>query len=569
METTTEIFQVFFAKGVWYDKKGLKIAIEEKDRRGEMLANGNLGTAYHSLADFEKAKKFHDEQVMIAQELGDRREEGRAYTKLGNVYRTLKDFDQAKLLHMKGLKIAQEEKDKVGKADALYSLGRDSESVGSLLEALKHHKSCVKLYNRVRTSLRSEDRWKICFRDQHKDAYIALWETLVKLKRTDEALCEAEKGRAQDLNDLLKLHFGYKESRKYEEMPHIVRNISTQTVFIALGSNKINFWVFRKGKEICFRQKELDAAAAIQHLNKNVCTAIEAHDSDVPRVTSLSILYDTVIGPIEDLLEGDELMIIPDGPLHFVPYAALLNHEEPEKYLSEYYRIRILPSLTSLKIIKDSADHHGKLTALLVGNPTESLPCTEKEVDTISTIISRPNDVQVLKNQEATKEALLNSINSVALVHIAAHGQTNTGEIVLARKNSKDGDNVLKMQDVQERGLTARLVVLSCCNTSRGNISAEGVVGIARAFLCAGARSVVASLWKIDDCLTMKFMTRFYQCLVVHGEMASMALQHSMKYLRDSLKDDGEKKGKGPAEKYWAPFVLIGDDVTLKFGKSE
>lgn len=142
----------------------------------------------------------------------------------------------------------------------------------------------------------------------------------------------------------------------------------------------------------------------------------------------------------------------------------------------------------------------------------------------------------------------------------------------MAPKNPKDGDDVLKMQDVQEKGLTARLVVLSCCYTSRGNISAEGVVGIARAFLCAGARSVVASLWKIDDCLTTKFMTYFYKYLVDNEEMASIALQHAMKDLRDYLKDDSDPEkrgGKGPAEKYWAPFVLIGDDVTLKFGKSE
>ena len=564
-----------FAKGMECDRKSLKIAIEEKDRRGEMCAKGSLGTAYHCLADFEEAKKCHNKHIMIAQELGDRKEEGRAYTNLGNVYRSLKDFDQAKLLHQKGLTIAEEVEDMVGKGDALYSLGRDSECVGSLLEALQYHHSCVNLYNDVRANLQSEDKWKMYFRDQHKDAYIALWETLVKLQRTDEALCEAEKGRAQDLNDLLKLRFGYTD--KHEAVRHIVRNISTQTVFLALGSNKINFWVFRKGDEIRFRQKETDVAAALQHLNKNVCTAIEAHDSDVQsKVTSLSILYDTIIGPIEDLLKGDELIIIPDGPLFFVPYAALLNHEEPTaKYLGEYVRIRILPSLTSLKIITDREDYHSKPEALLVGNPTnptesnpKSLSYADREVDGISTIIGRSIDAQVLKNQEATKEAVLNRIHSFALIHFAAHGQINTGEIELAQKNQSDDDNVLMMEDVQNKKLTARLVVLSCCNTGRGNVSAEGVVGIARAFLCAGARSVLASLWKIDDDSTMKFMTNFYQHLV-DGKSASVALQLAMKHLRDALKEDEDEEKKNHAEKYWAPFVLIGDDVTLKFGESE
>ena len=77
------------------------------------------------------------------------------------------------------------------------------------------------------------------------------------------------------------------------------------------------------------------------------------------------------------------------------------------------------------------------------------------------------------------------------------------GEIKLAQENHSDDDNVLSMQDVQGVRLTARLVVLSCCYTGRGPVSAEGAIGIARAFLSAGDRSVLASLWKIDDNATM------------------------------------------------------------------
>ena len=82
------------------------------------------------------------------------------------------------MFHDKGLAIAIEVNDKDGEGRALYSLGLDFESVGSLHEALHYHQSCVKLYNRMRADLHG-DRWKILFRDQHKDAYAALWETLV------------------------------------------------------------------------------------------------------------------------------------------------------------------------------------------------------------------------------------------------------------------------------------------------------------------------------------------------------------------------------------------------------
>ena len=111
------------------------------------------------------------------------------------------------------------------------------------------------------------------------------------------------------------------------------------------------------------------------------------------------------------------------------------------------------------------------------------------------------------------------------------------------------------MKDVLSVELRARLVVLSCCHSGRGEIKAEGVVGIARAFLGAGARSVLVSLWAIDDKATLAFMKSFYSHLAKRIS-ASEALNRAMKCLRDS--DEFSEV------KCWAPFVLIGDDVTLE-----
>ena len=117
--------------------------------------------------------------------------------------------------------------------------------------------------------------------------------------------------------------------------------------------------------------------------------------------------------------------------------------------------------------------------------------------------------------------------------------------------------HMLKIADVQAVQLRARLVVLSCCHSGQGEIKAEGVVGIARAFLGAGARSVLVSLWAIDDEATMMFMKVFYRHLSKR-KSASVSLHRAMKFLRESEKFS--------AIEYWAPFVLIGDDVTLDLG---
>ncbi|XP_068728272.1 tetratricopeptide repeat protein 28-like [Montipora capricornis] len=171
-----------------------------------------------------------------------------------------------------------------------------------------------------------------------------------------------------------------------------------------------------------------------------------------------------------------------------------------------------------------------------------------------------------LTGKNATKNEVLERMKSVYLIHIAAHGDSEFGEIALApnpvrtSQIPEDEDYLLTMSDVHALRLQARLVVLSCCHSGQGELKSEGVVGIARAFLCAGTRSVLVSLWAIDDEATLLFMKCFYQHLA-DRKSTSLALHHAMNSLR--------KTKKYSAVKYWAPFVLIGDDVTFEFGQHE
>ena len=232
--------------------------------------------------------------------------------------------------------------------------------------------------------------------------------------------------------------------------------------------------------------------------------------------------------------------------------------------------------MTSLKLISNSAeDFHRSSGALLVGDPCLEeitnkqgkpillpLPYARQEVKMIGEMLG----IAPFTGKEATKDEVLGRIGSVALVHIAAHGNIEAGEIALApnpdrtSKIPEEKDFIMKMADVQAAKLRARLVVLSCCHSAQGAVTPEGVVGIARAFLGAGARSVLVSLWAIDDVATLEFMKYFYDHLA-GGCSASVALNRAMKCLRESENFN--------AVKYWAPFTLIGDDVTIEFGQSQ
>ena len=246
------------------------------------------------------------------------------------------------------------------------------------------------------------------------------------------------------------------------------------------------------------------------------------------------------------------------------PFSAFVDREL--RHLNESKRIRISPSLTSLQLIGDSPkDYHSRHGVLLVGDPCvkdipflSQLPFARHEVETIGNILK----AQPLTGRNATKDEVLRRMTSVALLHIAAHGRMETGEIALASNPGwastipEDKDFILTTADLQAVKLRAKLVVLSCCHSARGRVTAEGVIGIARAFLGAGARSVLVSLWAIDDEATFEFMKAFYKHLAKR-QSASVALHRAMKCLQDS--------GQFGAVRYWAPFVLIGDDVTLEF----
>ena len=288
---------------------------------------------------------------------------------------------------------------------------------------------------------------------------------------------------------------------------------------------------------------------------------------------SLLVCYKIFIAPVSDLFHEPEVIIVPHSSLYKVPFAALMRNEG--KYLSETQRIRIVPSLTTLKIIQDSPeDYHSQTGALIVGDPEVGwamykgnlvkwwrLPCAREEAEMVGRLVG----VTPLLGEQATKQAVLEKITSVSLIHFAAHGDAERGEIALSPIRSPDSsdiapqeeDYLLTMADISQVKVRAKLVVLSCCHSGSGQIRAEGVIGIARAFLGSGARSVLVALWAIEDTATEQLMRRFYEHLV-GGESASESLHQAMKWMRNN----GFTK-----LSQWAPFMLIGDNVTFDFHK--
>ena len=157
--------------------------------------------------------------------------------------------------------------------------------------------------------------------------------------------------------------------------------------------------------------------------------------------------------------------------------------------------------------------------------------------------------VTALIGDDATKPAVVEAMRRCDVVHLATHGVPDG--VLLGGASKADGK--LSMGEVQSLELRARLVVLSECDSFRGKLSSDGVIGITRAFVAAGAPTLVASLWKVDDAATRELMRRFYARLLEGGAVgdATAAMQGAMvSMIRDERRSWSVRE--------WAAFVVYG-----------
>ena len=631
----TYCFLSDFKKAINCSQLGLSIAKEVGNRVGEGKYYGNLGDAYHSLGNFEKAIEYHQLALSISKEVRDKAQEGHAYQSLGRDHCALGDFEKGIEYHQLHLNVSKEVGDKAEEGIAYNHLGNTYNSLGDFFKAVDCYKLSVNLFSNLRNNTHANDGWNSSLCSYHRDTYTALWKLLLQQSKFNEALMTAEKGRRRALMDLTKSRYGLRspkfgssdEKEDTEALNDVLSYISSQTVVLAVGRHEINFWVLSKGKDPHFVQRQIDehylkeiVIASLVFLNEDVQSTVGFHESfklenrslddftdeelpiqksdkkrstptDGPKDDPLRVLYDAVIGPIADSIHGNEITIVPDGPLLVAPFAAF--RDKHFRYLSETRIVRLIPTLSSLKLLAEPSSQkcHKTIAALLVGDPwvesgcveikrqkkekkkrkkkgqkkeensfrLSQLPAAKKEVEIIGNIL----DIEPLTGKEATKQEVLKRLPSATLVHIAAHGKAETGEIALSPNPAqsteipKEEDYILTVKDVENGQMQAQLVVLSCYHSSGGEIRSEGVMGVARAFLGAGARSVLAPLWAISDDATQEFMRHFYNHLV-DGLSASISLNQAVKMM--------QKSDRFSSVGHWAPFILIGDDVTLDFG---
>jgi CHAT domain-containing protein len=266
-------------------------------------------------------------------------------------------------------------------------------------------------------------------------------------------------------------------------------------------------------------------------------------------------LHQLLIAPIIDLLPTNPLasvIFIPDGVLYEVPFAALKN--EQGKYLIDLHTISIAPSLAVLAQTAQLKQRNiSTITpSLIVGNPDfkgkhEVLPFSEYEARDIAKLFPS----RLLLGNKATESAVKQWLPSARIAHFATHGVPDNengldSSIILTPSGSDSG--FLTAAKVLNLSLQADLIVLSACDTGRGKITGDGVIGLSRSFITAGANSIIVSLWSVNDGSTSMLMTDFYRQWQ-GGKSKAQALRTAML----------NTKARYPDPYFWSSMSLYGE----------
>jgi CHAT domain-containing protein len=313
-------------------------------------------------------------------------------------------------------------------------------------------------------------------------------------------------------------------------------------------------------------------------------------DRDISRLRERAeTLFQLLLGQLsEQIVPGQKLIIVPDGALHYLPFETLVTNKH---YLIEDHEISYAPSvslLTSDQNAKSKIEPEDKMELLAFGDPSfkpaqkaspgkraatrgfnvaqqvrsarnfqlDPLPATREEVQYIASLFP-PGAQHVYLGKESTERAVKQeALRRYRRLHFATHSlidekTPSRSSVALSLNDDPEEDGFLEVGEIAELDLDSDLVVLSACQTGHGQLlSGEGIVGLSRAFLYAGARSVVVSLWNVTDTATSRLMKNFYQRLVTNAANAVA--------LREAKLPMIASRAELRHPYYWAPFIVIG-----------
>ena len=601
-----------YAKAIEYYQQSLAIVREISSSYGERLALGNLGVAYRNLGDFAKAIEYGQQALAIARQTKDRQGEASGLGDLGTAYNSLSDYAKAIQHLKQSLAIAREISDRRGEVIALDNLGFALYKQGNFLGTEQTLFEGIKVLESLRAGLDRNSKVSIIDTQAHiyqllQQVLIAQNKTQEALEIAERgrarAFVELLAARlAPSASAQITIN-----PPNIQQIQQIAKEQNATLVeYSIIGNQSLYIWIIKPTGEITFRSVDLKslninlgqatestrvAAATGRGLNeqdtvfadmirgtRDSLGTSENNLSNQPATNrpsstpsnsqtanpKLQQLYQLLIEPIADLLPTNPnapVIFIPHQSIFLVPFASLQNAQG--QYLVEKHTIVISPAIQILQLTRQARQKVRQVSPqniLVVGNPTMPkignppqqllpLPGSEEEAQIIAKLLN----TQALIGPQATKTAITQQMSNARIIHLATHGLLNEvkrrempGAIALAPSGNDDG--FLTSSEILDLKLNAELVVLSACNTGRGTVTGDGVIGLSRSLISAGVPSILVSLWYVPDAPTAELMAEFYRQLQQNPNKAQALRQAMLITMK-----------KHPEPRDWAAFTLIGE----------
>lgn len=489
----------------------------------------------------------------------------------------------------------------------LSDRGRIAEAEGQIEEALKYYGQAIDIVESQRASINTEAS-KIGFVGDKQALYARVIDLSRQLNRPELAFEYIERSKSRTLIDLLAGRSGnqpltakdddiQKLLEKYQaakddsalqlpldmaradtgktrqttteqakallvKAPELaslitVNSLQTSEILQYLRPDEVLIEYFGFGDSIFAIAMNGKESLLLHFDAKNLETEIREFRAQIqdqsPKTTVLAnSFYEKLIKPFERIIGSRNLLIVPHGALHYLPFAALNDGKDS---LIAKRNLRFLPSASMQKYIRPSKKQ-AEYSILIYGNPdlgnkSFDLPSAEDEAKGISALLPNSN---ILTRQKATETSFKKMAGKYHYLHFASHGQFKSdnaldSRLLLAKDAENDGS--LTVREIYDIRLDAELVTLSACETGLGKVlSGDDLVGLTRGFLYAGSSNIVASLWEVDDEATATLMKNFYSRLK-GGMTKKEALRQAQL--------DVQKRYPSPV--FWAAFYLTGEGI--------
>jgi CHAT domain-containing protein/uncharacterized protein HemY len=573
-------------------KTALLIAQASEDYSNQLSGLFWLAGLYREQQMYPQAINTYQQLIARAQEFGYLKDQEAGWAMLGVLHYQQKQYAEAIEPFRQAIAIQKNEQLRQALPLSLSMLGDSYFQLERLPEATATLREAVKLNESMRAGLR--DLNKVSLMDSHAFVYQQLQRSLVAQNQINPALEIAERGRARAFAELLASRIQGVPKLNPPNVSQIQQIAKAQNATLVEYSlirheyprakpfNDLFIWVIKPTGKITFRQVDLKPLQKQGQTLANLVESVQTkmvresnNDEQQPKSVQvhrtlnpdLQQLHQLLIQPIADLLPTDpnqQVIFLPQRDLFNIPFPAL--QDAKGTYLVEQHTIRTAPSIQVLALTRQQKQRiQGKgegavvaglsRQALIIGNPVpmpedwRPLKGAEQEAQDVAKLLRS----QAIIGAPATETAIVKQMPNARLIHLATHGIANDENpleesyVVLAPSKTDDG-KLTAGEVLDKLKLNAELVVLSACQTGKGKVTGDGVVGLSRAFIAAGTPSIVVSLWDVNDESTALLMTEFYQNLERSPDRAQALRQAMLKALAQY-----------PEPGKWAAFTLIGE----------